>query len=170
MQSVTTTLNANVAVTATPRRPVVPLQTSNNNALSALFLEGPHDPPEDACGARGASAAMAWGGEAKTGPEAAPVITQLKSSADALLGEKEDTSIAAALGATGGPSRQRVLPLTGMSDPVYAEALVTVHQYDIVMDVSVLNRTAEPMRNVTLELATMGDLKVVEKPPPASLG
>jgi hypothetical protein len=33
-----------------------------------------------------------------------------------------------------------VLQLTGFSDPVYAEAYVTVHQYDIVMDVTVLNR------------------------------
>ena len=31
----------------------------------------------------------------------------------------------------------RVLQLTGFSDPVYAEAHVTVHQYDIVMDVTV---------------------------------
>jgi coatomer subunit beta len=36
----------------------------------------------------------------------------------------------------------RVLQLTGFSDPVYAEAYVTVHQYDIVMDVTVLNRCA----------------------------
>ena len=34
----------------------------------------------------------------------------------------------------------RVLQLTGFSDPVYAEAYVTVHQYDIVLDVTVLNR------------------------------
>ena len=31
----------------------------------------------------------------------------------------------------------RVLQLTGFSDPVYAEAYVTEHQYDIVMDVTV---------------------------------
>lgn len=30
--------------------------------------------------------------------------------------------------------------LTGLSDPVYAEAVVTVHQYDIVLDVTVTNR------------------------------
>ena len=35
----------------------------------------------------------------------------------------------------------RVVQLTGFSDPVYAEAYVTVHQYDIVMDVTVVNRT-----------------------------
>ncbi|WIA09801.1 hypothetical protein OEZ85_009176 [Tetradesmus obliquus] len=57
----------------------------------------------------------------------------------------------------------RVLQLTGFSDPVYAEAYVTVHQYDIVMDVTVLNRTNETLQNLTLELATMGDLKLVER-------
>ncbi len=31
----------------------------------------------------------------------------------------------------------RVLQLTGFSDPVYAEAFITVHQYDVVMDVTV---------------------------------
>ncbi|XRB25566.1 coatomer subunit beta [Pseudoscourfieldia marina] len=59
---------------------------------------------------------------------------------------------------------KRVLQLTGFSDPVYAEAYVTVHQYDIVLDVTVLNRTAHTMQNLNLELATMGDLKLVERP------
>lgn len=58
----------------------------------------------------------------------------------------------------------RVLQLTGFSDPVYAEAYVTVHQYDIVLDVTVVNRTAETLQNLCLELATMGDLKLVERP------
>ena len=58
----------------------------------------------------------------------------------------------------------RVVQLTGFSDPVYAEAYVTVHQYDIVMDVTVVNRTQETLQNVCLELATMGDLKLVERP------
>jgi len=58
----------------------------------------------------------------------------------------------------------RVLQLTGFSDPVYAEAYVTVHQYDIVMDVTVVNRSKEIQQNLCLELATMGDLKLVERP------
>ena len=64
----------------------------------------------------------------------------------------------------------RVLQLTGFSDPVYAEAYVTVHQYDIVMDVTVVNRTNEVLQNLCLELATMGDLKLVERPQNYSLG
>ncbi|KAI3956159.1 hypothetical protein MKW92_021568 [Papaver armeniacum] len=56
----------------------------------------------------------------------------------------------------------RILQLTGFSDPVYAEAYVTVHHYDIVLDVSVINRTKETLQNLCLEFATMGDLKLVE--------
>eukprot|EP00890_Picochlorum_soloecismus_P004028 jgi/Picsp_1/4626/NSC_01996-R1_protein len=58
----------------------------------------------------------------------------------------------------------KVVQLTGFSDPIYAEAYVTSHQYDIVLDVAVTNRTSETMQNVTLELATLGDLKLVERP------
>lgn len=58
----------------------------------------------------------------------------------------------------------------GFSDPVYAEAYVTVHQYDIVLDVTVMNRTSETLQNLCLELATMGDLKLVERPQNYTLG
>jgi coatomer subunit beta len=44
------------------------------------------------------------------------------------------------------------------------EAYVTVHQYDIVLDVTVINRTKDTLQNLCLELATMGDLKLVELP------
>ncbi|KAL6985089.1 hypothetical protein U1Q18_018467 [Sarracenia purpurea var. burkii] len=58
----------------------------------------------------------------------------------------------------------RIIQLTGFSDPVYAEAYVTVHHYDIVLDVTVINRTKETLQNLCLELATMGDLKLVDRP------
>ncbi|XWS17908.1 hypothetical protein CRYUN_Cryun33cG0109000 [Craigia yunnanensis] len=58
----------------------------------------------------------------------------------------------------------RILQLTGFGDPVYAEAYVTVHHYDIVLDVTVINRTKETLQNLCVELATMGDLKLVEHP------
>ncbi|KAG6534082.1 coatomer subunit beta-1-like [Zingiber officinale] len=58
----------------------------------------------------------------------------------------------------------RILQLTGFSDPVYAEAYVTVHHYDIVLDVTVINRTKDTLQNLCLELATMGDLKLVDRP------
>ena len=36
--------------------------------------------------------------------------------------------------------------VAGLADPVYAEAYVTVHQYDIVLDVTVINRTEGTMQ------------------------
>lgn len=59
---------------------------------------------------------------------------------------------------------QRVVQLTGFSDPVYAEAYVEVHQFDILLDVLVVNQTDETLQNLSIELATLGDLKVVERP------
>lgn len=58
----------------------------------------------------------------------------------------------------------KVFQLTGFSDPVYAEAYVHVNQYDIVLDVLVVNQTSDTLQNLMLELATLGDLKLVEKP------
>jgi len=60
----------------------------------------------------------------------------------------------------------KVTQLTGFSDPVYAEAYVQVNQYDIVLDVLIVNQTNDTLQNLTLELATLGDLKLVEKPQP----
>ena len=64
----------------------------------------------------------------------------------------------------------QITQLTGFSDPVYAEAYVNVNQYDIVLDVLVVNQTADTLQNCTIELATLGDLKLVERPQPMVLG
>eukprot|EP00177_Eucheuma_denticulatum_P003100 GFKZ01005588.1.p1 GENE.GFKZ01005588.1~~GFKZ01005588.1.p1 ORF type:complete len:958 (+),score=152.99 GFKZ01005588.1:167-3040(+) len=64
----------------------------------------------------------------------------------------------------------RVTQLTGMSDPVYAEAHIAVHQYDIMLDVLVINTTQDTLQNLTLELATMGDLRLCERPQSYTLG
>lgn len=58
----------------------------------------------------------------------------------------------------------RVVQLTGFSDPVYAEAYVKVHQFDIVLDVLLVNQTTDTLQNLSVEFATLGDLKVVERP------
>lgn len=50
----------------------------------------------------------------------------------------------------------QVTQLTGFSDPIYAEAYVNVNQYDIVLDVLIVNQTSDTLQNVTLELATLG--------------
>ena len=64
----------------------------------------------------------------------------------------------------------RVVQLTGFSDFVYAEAYVKVHQFDIVLDVLLVNQTTETLQNLTVEFATLGDLKVVERPPTQNVG
>lgn len=58
----------------------------------------------------------------------------------------------------------KVTQLTGFSDPVYAECYVNVNQFDICLDVLIVNQTNDILQNCTLELSTMGDLKLVEKP------
>jgi coatomer subunit beta len=80
--------------------------------------------------------------------------------------------------ATGGESTaedlssklSRVVQLTGFSDPVYVEAYVNVHQFDIVLDVLLVNQTTETLQNLSVEFATLGDLKVVERPTTQNLG
>jgi coatomer subunit beta len=80
--------------------------------------------------------------------------------------------------ATGGDSSgselqsklSRIVQLTGFSDPVYAEAYVQVHQFDIILDVLLVNQTTDTLQNLTVEFATLGDLKVVERPVTQNLG
>jgi coatomer subunit beta len=59
---------------------------------------------------------------------------------------------------------ERIVQLTGYSDAIYAEACVTVHEYDIVLDILLINQTDETLQNVSVELNTSGDLKLVERP------
>ncbi|TID21416.1 Coatomer beta subunit [Venturia nashicola] len=58
----------------------------------------------------------------------------------------------------------RIVQLTGFSDAVYAEAYVKVAQFDIILDVLLVNQVSDTLQNLTVEFATLGDLKVVEKP------
>lgn len=65
---------------------------------------------------------------------------------------------------------EKVHQLSGFSDAVYAEANVTVLDYDIVLDILVINRTANTLNNLTVELSTIGDLKIVERPQSQTIG
>mmetsp|Transcript_218 Transcript_218/g.728 ORF Transcript_218/g.728 Transcript_218/m.728 type:complete len:948 (-) Transcript_218:175-3018(-) len=92
-----------------------------------------------------------------------------KSDTAALELDDDDDPVSSAAGAFTGEldfaaRLKRVTQLTGLSDPVYAEAYVLVHSYDIMLDVLVINQTQEPMTNLCLELATVGDLKLCERP------
>lgn len=64
----------------------------------------------------------------------------------------------------------KIVQLTGFSDPIYAEAYVKVHQYDVVLDVLLVNQTTTTLRNLSVEFATLGDLKVVDKATTANIG
>lgn len=110
------------------------------------------------------------------------------------LGEDDDSLLS---------KLSRVVQLTGFSDPVYAEAYVHVHQFDIILgefmicsdgigqeaymtnltptcvcppnpppltDVLVVNQTTETLQNLSVEFATLGDLKLVERPIQYTLG
>jgi len=63
-----------------------------------------------------------------------------------------------------------VYQLSGFADPVYAEALVTVHDYDISLEILVINRTPNAISNLTVELSTLGDMKIVERPQSLDIG
>lgn len=65
---------------------------------------------------------------------------------------------------------KHVYQLTGYSDPVYAEATLVVHDYDIIVEILIINRTPNTLTNLTIELATMGDLKIVERPQSYTIG
>lgn len=62
----------------------------------------------------------------------------------------------------GSSKLNKVSQLTGFSDPVYAEAYVNVNQYDIVLDVLIVNQTADTLQNLTLELATLGEIHFLQ--------
>lgn len=90
-------------------------------------------------------------------------------------GEDFDTILTKATGAdskaaAGESKLNKVFQLSGFSDPVYAEAYVHVNQYDILLDVIVVNQTPDTLQNLTLELATLGDLKLTEKTSSHTIG
>jgi len=73
--------------------------------------------------------------------------------------------------------------ISGFSDPIYAEAYVKMHGFDILLggsylswckctqpindtysDVLLVNQTPNTLQNLCLDFATLGDLKLVERP------
>jgi len=89
-------------------------------------------------------------------------------TAAAMLGADETGTVKR--GANSSFTLDRVIQLTGLSDPVYAEAHVLVGAFDIFLDVVVLNKSNDTLQAVTLELATMGDLRLCERPATLTLG
>jgi coatomer subunit beta len=58
----------------------------------------------------------------------------------------------------------KVQQMTGLADPVYVEAFLQVHSFDLVLELLMVNRTSEVLNNVLVELSTQGDLKLVDRP------
>jgi coatomer subunit beta len=149
--------------------------------VAALAIPGKGAKAASARAAAGGAPAAAAGRAGATGSAAQPDI-ELRQ-VDALINlrqlrpggaadvDMDDDDLAAADGLADGDEPEdfaarlkRVTQLTGLSDPVYAEAFVTVHQYDVVLDVLIVNQSSETMANLCLELATVGDLKLCERP------
>lgn len=78
----------------------------------------------------------------------------------ALKGDVEKTSANSVIS-----KLKRIVQLTGFSDPVYAEAYITTHQFDVVLDVLLVNQTKETLKNLHVQFATLGDLKIIDNPP-----
>lgn len=91
---------------------------------------------------------------AKVQPDSPVLFAQLSNGRDNQLGENVfESSLNQALAGTksaqlsdnASPNNKlnKVTQLTGFSDPVYAEAYVNVNQYDIVLDVLIVNQTSK---------------------------
>lgn len=76
---------------------------------------------------------------------------------------------AAADGALFAERLAKVQQMTGLADPVYVEAFLQVHSFDLVLELLVVNRTSETLQNVLVELSTQGDLKIVDRPAAVTL-
>ncbi|KAH3902118.1 probable Coatomer subunit beta [Saccharomycodes ludwigii] len=63
----------------------------------------------------------------------------------------------------------KIVQLTGFSDPVYAEACITTHQFDVVLDVLLVNQTRDTLKNLHCQFATLGDLKIIDNPPSSNV-
>lgn len=54
--------------------------------------------------------------------------------------------------------------MTGLADPVYNEAFLQVHSFDLVLELTLVNRTQETLQKAIMELNPQGDLKTIDRP------
>ncbi|KPA75235.1 putative coatomer beta subunit [Leptomonas pyrrhocoris] len=104
----------------------------------------------------------------------APVIfSQLSEGKDAVF-ELEATADAAGPGPKEETSERKAerflkkledtTPLSGFNDPVYCEASITVNQFDVAVDWQLVNCTSQQLSNLTIELVSLGGMKLCERP------
>jgi coatomer subunit beta len=58
----------------------------------------------------------------------------------------------------------RTYQLTGLSDEIYVEGRLEIHQYDLILNLLLVNRTKNTLPEVNVSLMTLGSIKIVEKP------
>jgi len=63
-----------------------------------------------------------------------------------------------------------IYQLSGFGDAIYAEAKVSFSGHDILLEYLIINRCDKTLQNVDLEIATRGDITLVEKPGTFTLG
>ncbi len=157
---------------------------AGNAALDTLFLDQTHlafsEMLRDHMSERKkqADAAREKQGEAKVQPDDVLVVRQLvggRAAGQLEMEAQEDvTKVTGTASDEVKPNLarqlERMMQLTGFSDPIYAEAYMDVHQYDIGLNVTLVNQTGDTLQNVSLELATLGDLKLLERPQSITLG
>jgi coatomer subunit beta len=61
-------------------------------------------------------------------------------------------------------SEVRTYQLTGLSDEIYVEGRLEIHQYDLILNLLLVNRTKNTLPSVNVTLLTLGSIKIVEKP------
>jgi hypothetical protein len=62
-----------------------------------------------------------------------------------------------------------VQAMTGLADQVYVEGFLQVHSFDLLLELLLVNRSNDILQNVTVELCTQGDLRIVDRPTPVTL-
>lgn len=48
----------------------------------------------------------------------------------------------------------KLIQLSGLSDPIYAEAITVMKSFEFVLDILVVNRTPDVLQNVTFEITS----------------
>eukprot|EP00771_Trimastix_marina_P001885 gnl/Trimastix_PCT/2994.p1 GENE.gnl/Trimastix_PCT/2994~~gnl/Trimastix_PCT/2994.p1 ORF type:complete len:965 (-),score=370.01 gnl/Trimastix_PCT/2994:274-3168(-) len=107
--------------------------------------------------------------------EEAPVDKQLAfrafeahmEPAEAETEEEEGETIGRSVGKKHPP---RVYQLSGFSDPVYVEAVMTVNHYTVNLEFTLINRLADPFHSMNIELTCVRDLQLNDMVIPVPLG
>jgi len=152
------------------------LDPSTRESLGEVFLDGCRESYAALLSREKAALAMAESAKIKTAvsqPDDLINIRQLRlggSTGPGDLYDGDDINKATGIDGENDGRKGRIYQLSGFSDPVYTEANVTVHDYDIVLEILVINRTPQTLTNLTVELATMGDLRLVERPQAHTIG